>query len=172
MVLPPPSWRISLIPDVCDLLMFIVAQPYVLVEVSLQGVRLRGIGAGQHHAVLSGLICHGIILQFSVGYGTVYSGIRHCIRRWSAQSFARSNVDHHCLSDGAQLIVDDFIEKADGNMFQHVQSAHRDNGQYWFRRYWLKKAACVGRWPQSPGHLDPMLYLNIKNTNTNNNGMI
>ena len=35
--------------DVCHLLIFIVAQPYALVEVSLQGVRLCGIGAGRKY---------------------------------------------------------------------------------------------------------------------------
>ena len=42
-----PSWKRALIFDVCGLLIFIVAQPYALVEVSLQGVRLCGIGAGR-----------------------------------------------------------------------------------------------------------------------------
>ena len=42
-----PSWKTTLIFDVCDLLIFIVAQPYALVEVSWQGVRLCGIGAGR-----------------------------------------------------------------------------------------------------------------------------
>ena len=44
----PPEKR-CLMFDACDLLIFIAAQPYALVEVSLKGVRLCGIGAGHTH---------------------------------------------------------------------------------------------------------------------------
>ena len=43
---PTTLLKNTLISDVFDLLIFIVAQPFALVEVSLQGVRLCGIGAG------------------------------------------------------------------------------------------------------------------------------